>query len=348
MIRIFLLLLSAVMLSGCFSDTMLKKSANNKLIDTKGFHGSKRRPLYNKKYIDKAKHNVSRGEFEDDEYDDEDQYLENLPPTLKNRYMYEDMIEEDIKAERSRRAKKKSKYHKKAREAGDGYSDVGRGRDRVRAAGSDSNDQELKRELKEIRTLLDAAREDLVKYRCPVDENGNPAPLAKKAAPKKKIHEQVRDEEKKSAPKAPAKKPSPKKQKPKAIPVIKPKAPAEKPDMSPPKVEAPMEVTSVPSEVPVADPMEDLAQQGAPAQAAPEPVPASQAEILDIPALPEVPSNIIPPQNNETISISPEQSLPQIEEVQAPQLTEIPPSPSDEIEEPTNPSIPSLPTFPMN
>ena len=44
-------------LSACVTgpEGYLKRSANNKLFDRKGFKGSKRAPLYNKKYIAQAK-----------------------------------------------------------------------------------------------------------------------------------------------------------------------------------------------------------------------------------------------------------------------------------------------------
>ena len=43
----------AMLLSACVTgpDGYLKRSANNKIIDRKGFKGGKRAPLYNKKYI---------------------------------------------------------------------------------------------------------------------------------------------------------------------------------------------------------------------------------------------------------------------------------------------------------
>ena len=41
------------LITGCVTgpDDYLKRSANNKVFDRKGFKGSKRQPLYNKKYI---------------------------------------------------------------------------------------------------------------------------------------------------------------------------------------------------------------------------------------------------------------------------------------------------------
>ncbi|MEY3197019.1 MAG: hypothetical protein RLZZ59_387, partial [Pseudomonadota bacterium] len=45
-------IVAILLLTGCNSS--LQRSANNKIFDTRGFDGGKRRPLYNKKYIDRA------------------------------------------------------------------------------------------------------------------------------------------------------------------------------------------------------------------------------------------------------------------------------------------------------
>ena len=68
MTRIILVII-ALLISGC-SEWSLKRSASNKLIDTKGFEGSKRRPLYNKKYINRAKRNMADNNYDEDEDDD--------------------------------------------------------------------------------------------------------------------------------------------------------------------------------------------------------------------------------------------------------------------------------------
>ena len=64
----------AMFLSACVTgpEGYLKRSANNKIIDRKGFKGGKRAPLYNKKYISQAKKNVVTGEYEYDEFNDLD------------------------------------------------------------------------------------------------------------------------------------------------------------------------------------------------------------------------------------------------------------------------------------
>jgi|GEM_PF-7002977 len=197
MYRIFSVFFALLILSGCgaLGGVRLKKSANNKLIDAKGFHGSKRMPLYNKKYIDRAKNNILRGDFDEEEFDDEETYVENLPSPLKNRYIYEDMIQEDIESERSKRARKRSRYMKRFRESDRGYPHIGRARDKVSAHREAGERAELKSELQEIKSLLDEARKDLAKYRCPTDENQEIPVKKHDTRAKQNIHEQVKSED---------------------------------------------------------------------------------------------------------------------------------------------------------
>ena len=84
--KLLLLLSAAIFVTGC-SNIELKKSANNKLFDRKGFDGSKRKPLYNGKYIDRAKRNVVENNYEEDNYELTSTIMEELkrqlkPPTL--------------------------------------------------------------------------------------------------------------------------------------------------------------------------------------------------------------------------------------------------------------------------
>lgn len=100
MIKLTLLIITTLTLSGCSNpfQTYFKHSANQKLIDSKGFKGKKRMPMYNKKYITKAQNNVTTStptNQEDDSdhvnpYYDQDE-LRNYYQT--NRKMYEDMLE---------------------------------------------------------------------------------------------------------------------------------------------------------------------------------------------------------------------------------------------------------------
>ena len=76
--KAIIFILSAFLLSSCVTgpEGYFKKSANNKLFDRKGFKNGKRAPLYNKKYIVKAKQNVANNDYEDDE-EEYDSLLEN-------------------------------------------------------------------------------------------------------------------------------------------------------------------------------------------------------------------------------------------------------------------------------
>jgi len=91
--------LSIFLLSSCATgpEGYFKKSANNKLFDTKGAKGGKRAPLYNKKYITKAKQNVANNDYadEDDEYDD---LLENENISQANKDMYRSILEQELES----------------------------------------------------------------------------------------------------------------------------------------------------------------------------------------------------------------------------------------------------------
>ena len=329
--KIFSILVSIIILSGCATDGVLKKSANNKLIDSKGLQGEKRRPLYNKKYIDKAKLNIARGDYdEDEEYSDEQQYIENLPPALKNCYIYEDMIEEDIQKARARRAKKKSVYLRRMKQNPDSYPNLGKGRDAIKSGDVETNNTELKKELKEIRTLLDATREDLVKYRCPIDENGKPMAMKHEVKPQK-IHEDVKAEEA-------AKPPGAKKvvQKKPVTPKVAP-APAPKPAPQPVKAEVPQHQHNG----------EDALHHGSDAHAHPhQPTQTAVKEEEDYfdPTLLQQES-VQESTPAETVTLVPD-NKPEIQELVKPHLTEIPPAPEGDEAEETSVSIPDLPGFP--
>lgn len=160
------LLLSIFILSSCVTgpDAYFKRSANNKLFDRKGFKGEKRSPLYNKKYIEKAKRNVATGNYEDG--DDDDAYLDNeYNPSnsenvsLENREMYRKMIEEDIERQSNKRQSKRSstrdlEYPSISKANSGFYEDRNENRD-------------LKKELEEIKSILNETKRDLSNRKCP-------------------------------------------------------------------------------------------------------------------------------------------------------------------------------------
>lgn len=102
-----LLLVVFALLSSCAQnpDGVLKRSANDRLLDVNGFDGSKRRPIYNKKYIARAKKNVQETVYEDEIEGDE---LDELyDPSVYHRQMYESMVERDREYNNKLRKKKK-------------------------------------------------------------------------------------------------------------------------------------------------------------------------------------------------------------------------------------------------
>lgn len=156
--RIFTLIVISFLISGCVSgpDGYFKRSANNKLFDRKGFHGGKRAPLYNKKYIHQAKENIAKGDIDDDFDDDDEDLYENYSIAKNNREMYRQMIEEDIERDK--------KYGKKTR-----YPSLVKANSRNSNFHDDEN-SDLREEIEEIKSMLQDAKRDLSSYRCPTAE----------------------------------------------------------------------------------------------------------------------------------------------------------------------------------
>jgi hypothetical protein len=117
LIRILLLIISLVILSACVQDPQgfLRKSANNKYFDMKGFHESKRLPVYNAKYIERAKENILSAKYsrEDNIEVDEPDEVEN--PQAYHREIYKQMAIGD--GENHSKFKKKSKKRKKQKQS---------------------------------------------------------------------------------------------------------------------------------------------------------------------------------------------------------------------------------------
>lgn len=164
MYKRIVLIFIAFVISSC-TDWSVKRSASNKLFDTKGFEGSKRRPLYNKKYIDQAKKNIRTNNYDED-YEDEDD--EVIAPSSLNRSMYRDMIEE----ERRKANLKKKNGKRNLSEYDDKYPRLSDANTRSKAPDRTS-EEDMKNELQEIKKLLDSTRKDMVKYRCPLEEQAN-------------------------------------------------------------------------------------------------------------------------------------------------------------------------------
>lgn len=159
--KAIILVISIFLLSSCVTgpEGYFKRSANNKLFDRKGFKGSKRPPLYNKKYIAKAKQNVAINDYdEDDENEEEDELLENENISRANREMYRYMLEQDVE----------NKYlGKKARSRkGQAYPSLVKTNNRFDDQGGTEN-LELRAELEQIKSMLNETKDQMANYRCP-------------------------------------------------------------------------------------------------------------------------------------------------------------------------------------
>lgn len=148
--------LSIFLLSSCATgpEGYFKKSANNKLFDTKGAKGGKRAPLYNKKYITKAKQNVANND-EDDEYDD---LLENENISQANKDMYRSILEQELESKYIGK-KPKEKQNKT-------YPVLVRNSPRADDRYLEDNSA-LRAELDQIKTMLNETKNEMANYRCP-------------------------------------------------------------------------------------------------------------------------------------------------------------------------------------
>lgn len=151
--------LSIFLLSSCATgpEGYFKKSANNKLFDTKGAKGGKRAPLYNKKYITKAKQNVATNDYadEDDEYDD---LLENENISQANKDMYRSILEQELESKYIGK-KPKEKQNKT-------YPVLVRNSPRADDRYLEDNSA-LRAELDQIKTMLNETKNEMANYRCP-------------------------------------------------------------------------------------------------------------------------------------------------------------------------------------
>jgi hypothetical protein len=142
----------------------VKRSANEKVFDSKGFKSKKRYPMYNKKYIERAKKNIEEGSF-DDKYDDvQNPYYEKdelEAYNLSNRKMYKDMAEmQETKQNISNKYKQSGRYPK------------------IRDVGNTDQAQieSLKQEIKNIREKLEETQDKLSKQKYPTASSSDKIP----------------------------------------------------------------------------------------------------------------------------------------------------------------------------
>ncbi|MDG1436946.1 MAG: hypothetical protein P8P83_04125 [Rickettsiaceae bacterium] len=158
--RVLVFTILSTLLSSCATgpEGYFKRSANNKIIDSKGFKGGKRTPLYNKKYISQAKKNILSSNYDefDEDYDEEE---ENI--SRENIEMYKAMIEEDL--ERANKYKSKGNKRKTPKMA---YPSIVEEDKKINSASNPSN-LELREEMEQIKSMLAEAKKDLSSYKCP-------------------------------------------------------------------------------------------------------------------------------------------------------------------------------------
>lgn len=149
------IILIAVSFTGCgyLGAGRLKKSASGNLIDYKGFDKSKRRPLYNNKYIEKAKTNILR--IDNNEVDSSDEIYD---PAELNRLMYQKMIEEDKK--RKVLQNKTAEYRK---EIQNNKTEEYPSLRTVAIIDKDQEIDDIERQMNEAKLLLAEARSALAK-----------------------------------------------------------------------------------------------------------------------------------------------------------------------------------------
>ncbi len=184
MTKIIFAMVGLFMLSGCTDGFRgyFKTSANNKLFDMYGSKGGKRKPLYNKKYIALAKKNVLEENYGDEEYGDSEDSIEGISdPAKLNRQIYLDMIKRDARKKERQRLQAYKKKYNEDQEVSDNsdYPSLGEVNEKVKQEDKDNKD--LQKEIAEIKSMLQEAKSDLVKYKCPMQKSGDStAPKASK------------------------------------------------------------------------------------------------------------------------------------------------------------------------
>lgn len=172
-----ILIFMALVISGC-SDWRLKRSANNKVFDAKGFEGGKRRPLYNKKYISKAQSNVRDYNYDEDDIDEDSDEI--VDPSTINRAMYREMLEKErARKRKSQMMRDKAGYQQGINDYDDNYPRLADAKRRS-SREDDKSDAQMQQELKEIKKMLANTQKDMAKYRCPLQQQAD-VERAKKA-----------------------------------------------------------------------------------------------------------------------------------------------------------------------
>ncbi|RYE05658.1 MAG: hypothetical protein EOP33_00040 [Rickettsiaceae bacterium] len=161
-----------------------KKSANNKWFDRKGLQGGKRKPLYNKKYIDLAKRNIIEENLDDET--EADLVIEGANIPSINRQIYVDMVKQDA-IDKQNLKSVESKNSKTRKFKNNGYPDLVDAQSKISQA--QNKEQNLQQELMEIKSMLIDAKKDLTKYRCPLEDTPKSSRQNKKINENSKLRE---------------------------------------------------------------------------------------------------------------------------------------------------------------
>ncbi len=164
--RYLILIITLTYLSSCIYDPdgYAKKSINGKLFESKA--ASKRRPIYNKKYIDRAKHNILENRYDDEDADDFDDFAdETIDPSEVNIRMYKNMIKEEIRNKERRKRKYENALYGESK---DEMGDLNISNKKLENKDSKNDQQNLKKELDQIKVLLKETKKELTKSRCSV------------------------------------------------------------------------------------------------------------------------------------------------------------------------------------
>ncbi|MEM6338721.1 MAG: hypothetical protein AAF673_02190 [Pseudomonadota bacterium] len=156
-------------LSACVTgpEGYLKRSANNKLFDTKGFQGGKRAPLYNKKYISQAKKNILTNNLDEDIDEERDDLYEDSNPSQENIEMYKAMIDADIERKRKQKNKSSWWWNRKKKQS---YPSITDANDRIDPR-THAQNLELREELNQIKAMLNDAKREMASHKCPTEQD---------------------------------------------------------------------------------------------------------------------------------------------------------------------------------
>ena len=156
--KFFVCLLLPLLIISCNYDPQgyLKRSANNKLLDAKGFQKTKRMPLYNKKYIQRAEQNIKENNIQDE---DDDVYAgyesdEVSNYSKVNEEIYEDMLR--MQETKQRLGNKKQKYPTVSEMTKQLSNPIY----------NNEETTQLRNELSQLKQMLKETRELLAKYKC--------------------------------------------------------------------------------------------------------------------------------------------------------------------------------------